>query len=392
MVSAATLLFAACSKNNLRGKFSEQGEQHNLAEFLAGHNVPESSVFFPATQKPLYERHQAYMQKLQEQIFSRHVAQIHAWQTATGFKATSRTAAYFLSGADVPNLITFFPECREYLMVALQPASEIGDPAALSDFDLNRSLERLRLTMRDISARNYFRSKVLNNSAKNVGFPGMAPIILAFLAGMNKDVVAFENVELNADGTLTQAGDSAASAGFRVYFREPGDGEIRTLVYLSMRITPEFNGPDSPEGRLIARLGPLNLLFKAAIYLFHEVPYANLARSLLKQGNLVVQDDSGIPLNLFEQGEWHFAPFGIYERTARLNDLRTYPLQTELRDLFRQDAQPLDFSFGYGSWAGRSNLLWASRVKPPAQAKKLTGHLERSLRRHGIHTEEKAPD
>lgn len=354
---------AACGNRQLRGKFSEQAEQHEFAEFLAGHNVSPTSAFYPATQKPFYQRHQAAMQKMQEQILTRHVAKISAWQTATGFKTKSQSAVYPLSGADVPNLVTFFPDCREYLMVALQPASGIGDILSLSDLNLDRSLARLGATMRDIAARNYFRSKVLHQSEKNIGLPGMPPIILAFLAGLNKDVVAFESVDLTADGNLQAAADPAAAVGFRAYFREPGESEIRTLVYLSTRIDPDFTDPEKPEGRLIRRMGSVNLLLKAAIYLFHNEPYANLAKALLRQGSVVVQDDSGIPFNLFGEGEWNFAPYGMYERTARLNDLRNYPLQTELRDLFRRDAQPLDFSFGYGSWSGRSNLLWATRIK-----------------------------
>lgn len=304
------------------------------------------------------------MLKLKEQIFSRHVDRIEQWKSANQFKATSRTAVYLLSGADVPNLMTFFPDCKQYLMVALQPSAEIGNLAALSDAELDRSLEKLRVTMQDIAKRNYFRSAVLRKSKKNSGLPGIAPILLSFLATLNKEVIAFENVLLDDSGRLISTdADSATRAGFRIYFREPGDAEVKTLVYLNLRVDPNFTSTDRPEGKLFATFGQVNLMLKAAIYLFHEDAYSNLAKELLKKSDLVLQDDSGIPAHYFPVDEWKLSLFGVYSRSAKLNDLKRYKLQDDLRDLYAQSSTPIDFAFGYGSWSGRSNLMWASRIK-----------------------------
>lgn len=358
-------LAPACRSDTLGAPHAEQAEHFQVAEFLAGHTLPPTSIFYDRTQKPFYQRHQAYMLRLKEQIFSRHVSRIEQWKSANQFKAASRTAVYLLSGADVPNLVTFFPDCKQYLMVALQPADEIGNFASLSDADLDRSLEKLRVTMQDIAKRNYFRSAVLRKSKKNIGLPGIAPILLSFLAVLNKEVVAYENVILADDGRLLRAEpvQSTGTSGFRIYFREPGDAEIKTLVYLGLKVEPDFTATSKPEGKLIAGLGQVNLMLKAAIYLFHEQVYSGLADSLLKQSNLVLQDDSGIPLQNFPSDEWKFSVFGVYSKSARLNDMKRYKLQEDLRELYAQNSQPLNFSFGYGSWSGRSNLMWASRIR-----------------------------
>lgn len=367
ILSLTGALSLGCRSDTLRAPHSEQAQHFQVAEFLAGHTLPADSLFYERTQKPFYQRHQAYMLKLKEQIFSRHVSRIEQWKSANQFKASSRTAVYLLSGADVPNLVTFFPDCKQYLMVALQPADEIGDLASLSDADLNRSLEKLRITMQDIAKRNYFRSAVLRRSKKNIGLPGIAPILLSFLAVLNKEVVAYENVMLENDGRLLTAtpARSTGTSGFRIYFREPGDKEIKTLVYLGLKVEPDFYAQTKPEGKLLASLGEVNLMLKAAIYLFHEEPYADLSAALLRQSSLVLQDDSGIPLQFFPREEWNFSVFGVYSKSARLNDMKRYKIQEDLRGLYAVNSQPLNFSFGYGSWSGRSNLMWASRIKNP---------------------------
>ncbi len=355
----------ACRSDNLRAPHSEQAEHFQVAEFLAGHTLLPTSPFYERSQKPFFQRHQTYMLRLKEQIFNRHVSRIEQWKSENQFKAASRTAVYLLSGADVPNLMTFFPDCKQYLMVALQPAAEIGNLTALSDAELDRSLEKLRVTMQDIAKRNYFRSAVLRKSKKNTGLPGIAPILLSFLATLNKEVVAYENVVLDNDGKLikTETDTATGTSGFRIYFREPGDLEIKTLVYLCLKVDPDFILTSKPEGKLFAGFGQVNLMLKAAIYLFHEEAYTNLATELLRKSDLVLQDDSGIPTHYFPRDEWKFSLFGVYSKSARLNDMKRYKLQDDLRDLYALNSRPLNFSFGYGSWSGRSNLMWASRIK-----------------------------
>lgn len=355
----------ACRKDNLRDKHTESAEQGDIAKFLAGSAVPEASPLYARTQSPAYQRHQAYMLKMKEQIFTKHVQRIHDWQTANHFEPQPNTTVYLLSGADVPNLLTFFPDSRQYLMVALQPPAEIGDIAALTEPELGRSLERLRVAIQEIAKRNYFRSSVLRGAKKNTGMPGIAPILLTFMSLLNKEVVAFENVQLAADGTIQKMhpAETVQAPGFRIYFREPGDTTLRTLVYLSLRVEPDFHSPVKPEGKLLASFGRVNLILKAAIYLFHEPQYSELANGLLNQSDLVLQDDSGIPLHFFPQDEWKFALYGTYTRSARLTDMKRYRVQDDLRELYLHNAQPLSFSFGYGSWSGKSNMLWATRSK-----------------------------
>jgi hypothetical protein len=364
-LAAATSTMLSCGSDGLRAKYTVQPEHDHVARFLAGRTLPAQSRLYPLTQKSYYQRYQLRMEKIRAQIIDRHVSQIAKWQTENGFNPTSDSAVYPLSGADVTNLITFFPNCSQYLMVALQPANEFSDPAAMTETTLERSLAQLRDTVSDISERNYFRSTVLRSSQKNAGLPGIAPIILTFLSMLDKVVLSYEFVYLSADGTIQKIGAAAPTGptGLRVYFQAPGETQVHALVYLAITVSPEFASLQLPTGKLLISMGRVNLLLKAAIYLFHENQYAGLATTLLQKSDLIVQDDSGIPYRLFPQADWKFAPFGLYKAAARLNDLKWYPAQTELRELYNTQAKAMNFSFGYGTWSGRSNLLWATRIK-----------------------------
>lgn len=354
---------SACSKSALRAPFNEEPAQQQLTSFLAGRGVAPQSIFFEHTQKPYYERHQLAISRVRDKILNRHVAKIRDWHSQTQRAQKRQSVVYLLSGADVPNLLTFFPDCTEFLMVALQPAGTVEHLSSLSEKEMARSLDRLRDTVEDIAARNYFRSIVLYNSKRNLGLPGIAPLILTFLGLLDKEVLAFEDVALNSDGRVLRPSPGDIAQGFRVYFRDAPDSEVRTIVYLNMLIDADFADTNKPPGKLLAKMGKFALFLKAAIYLFHEPKYASLARELVKQTDLVIQDDSGIPLSFFTPAEWRFSPFGTYQHSAHLNDSKIYPTQKDLRLLFQDHAGPIDFAFGYGSWSGRSNLLVAERIR-----------------------------
>lgn len=303
------------------------------------------------------------MQKLRSQILDRHVSKINQWKEGERFAPGTNPVLYLLSGADVTNLVTFYPSASQYLMVALQPAPPFGDLSTMDQGTLNSSLDRLRQTVSDISERNYFRSTVLRSSEKNAGLPGIAPILLTFLAMLDKEVDGYEYVELNSEGII-QADNPQMNKnphGIRIFFREPGSAMPRTLVYMAWPVMPDFADVINPGGKMLVRLGRYNVILKAAIYLFHEKKYELLARRLTAGADVVIQDDSGVPFRYFEKAQWNFKAYGHYTAAARLTDLGYYPTQTDLKQVFAAEKKALPFAFGYGAWSGRSNLIWAER-------------------------------
>jgi hypothetical protein len=80
---------------------------------------------------------------------------------------------------------------------------------------------------------------------------------------------------------------------------------------------------------------------------------------VLAHSDAIVQDDSGIPMRYFKEGEWKLHPFGNY-----LGPISIFPrkYQRDLSALYRKErAGPLEFGIGYRWRPRQSNLLLALR-------------------------------
>lgn len=336
-------------------------EVHNLALFLSGLPVPNDSRYFPLTQKSFYAKHIQKMEKFRLALFEKHLHPMRAWARENLIRTEPGIVIYPFSGADVTNMLTLFPDDTVYFMIALQKAGSLPKPDGMSDTELSSGLSGLRYTIHDIASRNYFRSAVLRKGDRKKNMQGLLPVILTFLATLGNEVRSVEYVRLDLHGQVADTAEENAQ-GVRIRFWDSA-GKEKVLVYLRERLSPLSTEGNAPIAMFFHSYDKTKLMFKAAIYLLHEKSYENFALVLSKKADLIIQDDSGIPLKFFPRDEWNFFPHGKYNRTPKLNDLRKYPLQKDLKELFSENLLPLPFDYGYGSLKGKgfSNLLILKR-------------------------------
>ena len=80
---------------------------------------------------------------------------------------------------------------------------------------------------------------------------------------------------------------------------------------------------------------------------------------ILDHSNLIVQDDSGIPLANFNREKWNLRLFGTYLGPIELFKQHYQP---KLQELFEQsNPPPLGIGFGYRWSYKESNLIVAQR-------------------------------
>jgi hypothetical protein len=111
--------------------------------------------------------------------------------------------------------------------------------------------------------------------------------------------------------------------------------------------------------KFCAGLGTGNSLLKAASYLPHQNGFSRVREFLLNQSNVIIEDDSGIPLRYFDAAKWVVKPFGTFRGPIEL--FAQYP-QPDLAQLYQSNAVPrLPFGFGYRNYGSQSTLLVAVR-------------------------------
>ena len=100
-------------------------------------------------------------------------------------------------------------------------------------------------------------------------------------------------------------------------------------------------------------------LVKSASFLMHSDEFSKVREFLLANTDLMVEDDSGIPVAHFDDKAWTLKPYGSYLGPI---SLFTGKYQNKLKDLYRREQKrTLPFGIGYRYRPSESNLLVASR-------------------------------
>ncbi|MEO6969482.1 MAG: hypothetical protein ABI217_01130, partial [Chthoniobacterales bacterium] len=192
---------------------------------------------------------------------------------------------------------------------------------------------------------------------------GTLPIFYVFLARTGKTITDISFITLDKDGRphITTANEKSKglTPGVRITFGAPGTGP-QTLYYFTTDLSDD--GIRSQPGfmKFCAGQGVGYSLLKSASYLMFENGFENVRRFLLNHSNVIVQDDSGIPLAAFDPAQWALRFFGAYIGPI---DIFKQHFQPQLQAIYQQThPAPLEFGIGY-RWSGRQSTLIVARRK-----------------------------
>ena len=94
----------------------------------------------------------------------------------------------------------------------------------------------------------------------------------------------------------------------------------------------------------------------------HEPYFSKVRNFLLQDSGSILQDDSGIPLRYFLDGQWRCYFFGRYSGT--LDIFKKYS-QADCQQAFANGAGELPFGTGYKWRLGESNLMLGVKQEAP---------------------------
>ena len=100
-------------------------------------------------------------------------------------------------------------------------------------------------------------------------------------------------------------------------------------------------------------------MLKAASYLMHEPGFSRVREFLLAKSNMILQDDSGIPLRFLERPDWNIRYCGLY--VGPIETFKKYWQPDLAAESARSAPTPLPFGFGYQWQPNRSGLMIVTR-------------------------------
>ena len=339
----------------------------DVARFVAGMQPSANSPLTALTSERSWQLHANHFNQAWKALEQRQLNPIAAWQEAY-LPKHSDFMLYLFSGPDFLYANAFFPNATTYVFTGLEPVGNVPSVTDLSPGARASSLQALRSSMQTIVNISFFITKKMKEQLRAGSLTGTLPVIYVFMARAGMNVEKVELITLKTDGTIVPASAKKRGAdapGAKITF-SGRDRKTKTLYYFQTDLS---NGGMKYNGlsKFVESQGTADALIKSASYLMHGGNFTTTRNLILKQSGRILQDDSGIPLRIFDRETWDFRPFGYYLGPIAIFSNQ---YQRDMQQLFsRQNTTPIEFGFGYKWRKNQSNVLLATRkIMPKSEA------------------------
>lgn len=377
---AAALLTAGCGERATsgavateatprRGAYGKPGDQtllpareldpdslKNMTGLLAGTTPPGTEL------SPVWALHRAEMEKLFARIAPRYAA-LASWggQELVRLPASEAPVFYPFGGPDLLAASSLFPAASSYILVGLEAPGRLPMPEDTANDALEGDLARLRKLFASLAESGSFSPAEIEQELSGGHFDGILPILLIALARSGQEPVAVQYVRLeDSSGQLVGLEPPLASAGaVRILFRPAaGQGKVRSVFYYAQDLSNDAVFPDAAFSRMVERQGTINTLVRTGEYLLHTDAFSNLRRLVLDRSQVVLEDDSGVPLRFLTSDRWTVDLYGNYEGVSA-----AYKewLQADLAAAYRRSGEVRPLPAAYPAAAGSACLILANR-------------------------------
>jgi hypothetical protein len=281
---------------------------------------------------------------------------------------------YPFSGPDIGNVIAFFPDADVCLMFGLEPPGAIPDLRGLQEGAISSGLNDLKASLSTILQVNYFFTRAMEKKLGKGSFNSVSGLFLFLLAMSDCEVTGARRIAIDKKGALVQGAvedDSSSRSrvpGVEITFRRNGSKQQQTIRYFMVNVA-DANLAKTAPGFIPYLKGHRRFatMIKSASYLMHETgirepaQFDQIRSLILGHSDLVVQDDSGVPLGRFARDTWKLRFHGKYEApTPEFGKHLQKDLKVEMQ---RNSTGKLPFSYGYAFKRGESNLMTAERAR-----------------------------
>lgn len=302
---------------------------------------------------------------------STRLERISKWNAANLSRTGNTDSAfcfYPFSGGDFVHANWLYPEANEYLLVAMEDVGTVPDLTRAENEEVMEYLDNVDQVLRDIYKRSYFITKNMIKDIKDSNLVnGMFPIILWAAARAEHEVISINYFDIDAFGksvTIAPKDVTAKSRAVEVVLKHKPSGEEKKVTYISGNISDKGFEAHPGVKKYLANKVPqgCNTFVKSASYLMHYNTFSEIRNFVLDRSAVIVQDDTGIPFEDFDQNVWNVELYGEYEKPVKDFAERLY--QEDLDSAYSNDKfykGGLNFSLGYHWGSGNQNEMFIHR-------------------------------
>lgn len=358
------LIMPNCSKNTAKKlpAFKADPALQITASILSGTAVPDKNNAITGSKE--YSEYKAKMDILWKKIQKDNVDPIGTWRKENlNDSLMNKDVTYFMSGVDFINVNNFFPNSKEYLLIAREPMGKIPE---ITEENKNDIFYYMYKSLQWYSRYNYFTTVQMKDQISKSKLKGALPVFIFFINRLGHEIAGIEHFKLDEKGEMNLSKPEDA-IGIRIKFLDRNKKDLRELIYLNTLVQNQILDVNVPVGKFMEKRRNHRAHFlKSAEYFFHLKRYQLLSEYIASGADIVIEDDSGVPFRYFSNSKWNHKLFGEYKKPMPLAELKNPPMQTDLAAAFAKESYPIHFPFGYGSLKHpeRSNLLLLTRTAP----------------------------
>ncbi|NJK84529.1 MAG: hypothetical protein HC912_12790 [Saprospiraceae bacterium] len=319
------------------------------------------SLLNTAWAKTHYQAFEESWKPLEEQRLSK----MREWRASElkDFQQDGNNLFYPFSGPDFLNAYEFFPNCDNYLMFGLEPAGFMPNKARVD----NQYLLGIRKALNEIFKRNYFITSFMGGDLSG---KGVLPIVMTFMARTGNQIVSIDRFYIEKDGGFklepytNDKIDTKQLNGLSIEFYNPNRKKTQRVWYIG---TDVVDGAMANKQELVAFIKsfPNKITFvKSASYTLHSGEFSTIRNLILEDAKAVLQDDTGIRYEVYQEAGWSVQLYGKYARP--IADFGGYTYQNALAQAFRdstQQVRPLNFTYGYHWNTDNTSVLICRKQK-----------------------------
>ncbi len=291
---------------------------NDTARFIAGLPVSEGSPLAALTLDPSWQQHATFFDEAWAKMAARQFTGIREWEINYLPDATQPLPVvfYMFSGPDFLYAHQFFPNASTYILAGTEPIGPLPDVLRFGGPALTPVLQNLQRSLNSVLSFSFFITKDMKSDLQNEQLKGTLPIFYVFLARAGKTItdISFMTLDKNGQPQAASPNDKAkgVTPGVKITFVSGTGGAPQTLYYFTTDLSNE--GIRSQPGflKFCEAYGTGGSLLKSASYLMFENGFTRVRDFLLNHSKVIVQDDSGIPIGVFDTGRWLLRYFGSY--------------------------------------------------------------------------------
>lgn len=332
------------------------GQWSSAAQWIAGQNASAFNASLTADQKAAWNEYSRFAAADWSNLSKQYLSRIEAWRSRNLPTAPANLAFYPFGGPDAANLLAFYPDAREYVMIGLEPAGCV--PASIADYTPAYFAE-LRQSLSAVVALGFFRTDDMRRNITQSDLNGVLPLLVFLISRAGFTINDVTPIGISPNGAVLPLANipKPETTGVAIQFSDARHG-VRTLRYLSVNLENSRIKRRPGVTQYLKNLPDTVTLIKAASYLMHKPYFSTIRSTILTKSKAVIEEDSGIPYHYFEPAGWDVHLFGTYSEPIQMfKDWN----QDDLKAAYdAPGVQPLDFALGYRR-RGQSNLLLALR-------------------------------